>query len=77
MVVQARTFLSDVLRKIPAACPELPELVDQVDGVLHRSGAGIWTEIPAFVLFHGSGEQDSRERLVRSDLDVGICLVIL
>ena len=77
MVIQTRAVLSDIFRKVPAACPDLPELVDQIDRVLYRPGAGVRSEIPAFVLLHRSGEQDSRERLVRRDLDIRIRLVIL
>ena len=77
MVIEAGPLLPYILWEPPGTGTELPQLMDQVDGILHRPGAGIGAEIPALILLHGPGKQDPGEGLVHGHLNIRIRFVIL
>jgi len=52
MIIQTRSLFSDIPREIPLAGADLVDFPKKLDRVLHGSGAGVGTEIPALVLFH-------------------------
>ena len=52
VIIQTWTLFSDIPREIPLAGADLVDFPKKLDRVLHGSGAGVGTEIPALVLFH-------------------------
>jgi hypothetical protein len=52
MIVEASSVIAAFLRQAFIAGPQLIKFVDQINGVLYRSGTGIRSKIPGFVFFH-------------------------
>ena len=77
MIIQARTFLSDVARKRLAAAADLIQLLDQVDRILDCPRTCIWPEIARFIFFHRTRKKHPRVLLSERHLDKRVGLVIL
>ena len=59
MIIQTRSLFSDIPRQIPLAGADLVDFPKKLDRVLHGSGTGVRTEIPALVLFHRVVKKES------------------
>ena len=77
MVIEAGPVLSDIPGQDPAAVPQGIHAVQKLDGLLDRLGAGKRPEISGFVLFHLPGKEQAGIRLLDSDLDIRIGLIVL
>ena len=51
LVIETGAFLTDILRKISAACSEAVELCGKLHHILHRHGAGVGAVIAGFIFF--------------------------
>ena len=76
VIVQTGPFLSLHLRKLPVTGADSIQLVDQINGILYRSCAGVRSIVFCFVFVHLSGKQHSWEILLNRYLDERICLII-
>ena len=77
MIIQAGALDSYIPGQHPVAGPQLVQLVQQFNGILHCRGTGIGTEIAGLILLHGTGKQDSGIILPHRHLDIRVRLVIL
>ena len=76
-----RSFGADVISRIQASVDSgldklQSAIVDQINGILYRSCAGIRSIVFCFVFVHLSGKQHSWEILLNRYLDERICLII-
>ena len=76
MVVQAGAVLSDHFGQRPVAGTDPVQLVDQLDGILHRSRAGVRSKVFCMVLVHPARKEHPWIFLLHRYLDKRIGLVI-
>ena len=57
VVIQTRALLPNIPGQLPVAASHMVKPADQLNGILHRSCAGVGTEISRLVLGHPAGQQ--------------------
>ena len=76
MVIQARSFLSDILRQFPVAASDTVQFPYQLNGILNSPSTGVRAKIFCLILHHFSGQHDPREGFVYRHLNERIGFII-
>ena len=77
MIIQTGPLQPDVPRQNPVTGSQLIQLIDQLNGILHRKRGGKRPEIPGFILFHLPGKKHPGKILPHGYLNIRIGFVIL
>ena len=77
MIIQTRSVLADILRKLPAAGSNPVKLSEKLDRVPYSRRIDIRAVIERFILLHAPCEHNTWKRLIDRHTDVRVALIIL